>query len=115
MREIKFRGYTGKRWVYGHFIHNGIDAPAIVWGDGEQEEVFLASVGQLTGMKDKNGIDIYEKDIVKGRNGFGEIEIAEVVYSDCSFYPLQSDEFFWKDIEVIGNVTDNPKLLEGKE
>ena len=113
-REIKFRGKridTGK-WVYGYLADesyindiNTVDLSSV--------EVDPDTVGQYTGLKDRNGKEIYEGDIVRHINGF----IDEVKYRYGGFHPI--DKILWEVqknlVEVIGNIHDNPELLEDAE
>lgn len=87
---------------------------------------------QYTGMKDKNSKEIYEGDIVQ-RNIFGNNVVGEIVWMDIggtgfylkvregsriSFYPigrgqLDDDDGEWCNDIILGNIHDNPELLDG--
>ena len=124
MREIKFRGRDGDDWYYGSLFvnecgHTAISAPKSFW----MKPVNAETVGQFTGLRDADGREIYEGDILSnGRDTVAvsySIEFAAFVglyngredlvlnLDDCIDQPL--DEL---KLKVIGNVYDNPDLLE---
>lgn len=145
MREILFRGQTRRfgekvwmngekvpsNWVYGGIFQGTGDFSVIYGADKEdftgsdlgKHTVYTDTVGQYTGLKDKNGKRIFEGDIVsflwkmdeKTRNFFIE-------YSDGEFHatPLHPAKDIWsiringygEKFNVIGNIHDNPELLE---
>jgi uncharacterized phage protein (TIGR01671 family) len=124
-RDIKFRGIsknTGK-WIYGDLSKkHGNDGfyYTIETLLGEFSIVETESVGEYTGLKDKNGKEIYEGDILYELSFDGDAILCEVVFSNCAFMLKEweiIDSFLYdsaKDMEVIGNVYENPELLNKK-
>lgn len=134
MREIKFRGRTPDgKWVYGDLIHSGTDTIGILESDAPCLEcitdVIPESVGQFTGLHDRNNKEIYEGDVVKwiltipvvGVNGGYEEydfeEIGEIKWDAGALYlgdycavgfAYESEDY----AEIIGNIHDNPELLK---
>jgi uncharacterized phage protein (TIGR01671 family) len=129
MREILFRGKSEKfgNWIEGSLIvgrdlESGqleyLIAPLSAYYT-EVKKVIPETIGQYTGLTDKNGTKIFEGDILKGAWG----TIFQVVYDDCylGFRAKEKDgmhnciDYYGLDcVEVIGNITDNSELLGGK-
>jgi uncharacterized phage protein (TIGR01671 family) len=126
MREILCRGiqtYHGK-FVYGYYRLIGDDIHVII-DNGGQEKVHPETVGQFTGLNDKNGVPIYEDDILRDIKG----HIFKTFYNSahCAYMTedIQGEKKKRRGfgrlgsyssllIEVIGNIHDNPELLKGK-
>lgn len=116
MREIKFRGKNNEgSWHYGllTFIFNRY-AIAHVENENTVDLIEKESIGQYTGLKDDNGQEIYEGDILT--EGLGE-EYGKVVFDEgkfiCEWENVTEDLFeAVGECEIVGNVTDNPELLE---
>lgn len=138
MREILFRGKRTGRWNKGEwaegylkvyegnaFVNINLDNPyGIQWAEVDSE-----TVGQFTEMTDKNGKRIFEGDIVKEGDIVhnGEIQIHGHIFSVvmrkgcwCVIPAHDTDEWdflisYCPFLEVIGNIHDNPELLEVTE
>ena len=137
MREILFRGKradTGE-WVYGDFLHLANAIVAEISDDGlkikiiEGYDVDPATVGQFTGLFDKNGKRIFEGDLIKTHSGligkvtFGSFDDGEDLFCAYGWYwsgANKNDQIYclaldheWNGHEIVGNIHDNLELLNG--
>jgi len=100
MRPIEFRGLRtdGKGWVYGDLIqpHQGNPDTFIALNNGHIKSVWPESVGQFTGLYDRNGVKVFEGDVVRVHGRGGEFWTgASIAYHSPSF-KLQKDLKFRK-------------------
>lgn len=131
MRDIIFRGKRtdNGEWEYGDLWCNpyGKRAVCIVSPINDQgttggNEVLPETVGQYTGLTDKNGKKIFEGDILGGYlddNYPENLTVMEVVWCKCWWGTKEigcdPDPLEWEDgeiLEVVGNIHDNPEMIE---
>ena len=132
MREIKFRAWDKKykRFGYIHLHLTSIHWPAsnymrqnlIVGGPNKEPQGIsikdIEGFQQYTGLKDKNGKEIYEFDYVIGQTYDKSVEIKGKVFYDQGAFSVWQNEGYQPplydviDIEIIGNVFENPELLD---
>lgn len=130
MRPIKFRGKDrfGDIWYYGSVFVNEIFGHTHIWEYSLGNfEVDPETVGQFTGLKDKNGEWIYEGDILKWEkdgllyvvrfwDGMFYASVKECNADILGGFPLHAlTEHEYGKCKILGNIYDNPELLKGGE
>ena len=138
-REIKFRLFWDGKFIYWGFLDDGdgLTFASPSFGGGLSIKEALERSQQFTGRKDKHGVEIYEGDIAELQNPKGQIQKAIlrgiVMFSFASFgveikridkwigysAGVKPPERIWflnligsKILEIIGNIHENPELLE---
>lgn len=119
MRAIKFRAQdiASNKWLYGDVRHHKDDVCIFEQGGTKGEQVKRETVGQFTTLRDKNGKDIYEGDILKVGEEKTLIEVRFVRGVFAFLWNGDLDDEFpcnaptqeWA--EVVGNIHDNPTLI----
>ena len=113
MKSLKFRAWDGKKMIDDVIP---VSETAIVeLFEYEHQVTDVEDVEQYTGLKDKNGKEIYEGDIVsvRNKNRKNVDDIGVVEFGKAAFRcPFLLGKYHSGQVEVIGNVHENPDLLE---
>ncbi len=118
MREIKFRGIQNhtNQWIYGNLVQNqrGKYIIPFEWVENDGHHLQIISdipvfvkeetVGEFTGLKSKSGVEIYEGDIIQDEDSISIIDMSNPYWCGNLLTNISQ-------CEVIGNIYQNPELL----
>jgi len=126
MRELKFRAWDNKRRQWLSLVNLHMDMTGTLfwsfggecnfWGEPEKEGIILM---QFTGLKDKNGKEIYEGDMLRPiimngciTDGIVEFKRGCFIVRQIGAEGLYDCLNTFRNFEIIGNIHENPELLE---
>jgi len=131
-REIRYRLWDGhamviagahSRHTYGQFLIKMNGEVCVDGENGVEDTADCVALMQYTGLKDKNGKEIFEGDVVKARGFEPELHIVRFDRGGFCLEPVEGRELpshFWPDIkyvedehgEITGNIYENPELIK---
>lgn len=123
----KCRGKNLGRWVYGNHVASELFGNTLIFTENTFYPVDAFTVGREIGRRDKHGTTIYEDDVLLATfegEFFSDVEESTeyglvywdkgacgfMVHSSCGHIPFEASEL--DEFEVIGNVHDNPELIQ---
>ena len=125
-REILFRAKSSQSWCYG-YVHKDYESPMpnkwrLTTAYGDVKVINSDTIGEWTGLLDKNNVMIFEGDILQVNyhgNEVGRVCIyykyamylCDIIYGDVDFDTLGMLSANYQ-LEVIGNTYDNPEFIE---
>lgn len=122
-REIKFRGKHSNKWIYGYLLKSIDDNKCYISVSLDQfYQVKEETISQYTGLKDKNGAEIYEGDIIEYKDSIGK-HIEEVKFDKGCFYAglhggsstrVSPKLINTRISKVIGNIYENEVDVDEK-
>lgn len=121
MVEIKFRAWDSQTKTIAPVVeilfdqYGGADVRTSALMGINSRSLGPASLMQFTGLKDKNGTEIYEGDVVRQGKEVAAVKYDDVFPEFVAMAPLKnecSNNLLFGDCEVIGNIYENPELLK---
>lgn len=115
MKELRFRAWDSKKMIEDVIPVSETDIVELF--EYEHQVTEVEAVEQYTGLKDRNGKEIYEGDIVsvRNKNRKNEYDIGVVEFGKAAFRcQFLLGKYHSGQVEVIGNVHENANLLEGE-
>lgn len=125
MREIKFRAWfkdtQEMKSIAMNNLYMGNKSSWMHLSPQPMSDYRLVEIMQYTGLKDNNGREIYEGDIVKRVYNSGSSFVGEVIFEEATYFMRNDEQYAFlanqydsETLEVIGNIHENPHLLEGE-